>query len=61
MSKKSNGDYRVQPLDYYFLVCDDVMRNIIDNFEEVSKEEPSKEETPEEYTAVSYAEKELHC
>ena len=47
------------------IICDGVMQNIIDNFEEVSKEEPTMEEPPnderpEEYTAVSYAE-ELHC
>ena len=31
----------------FFLVCDDVMQNIIDNFEEVSKEETPKAERPD--------------
>ena len=46
------------------IICDEVMQNIIDNFEAVSEEELPKEESPneelpEEDTAASYAEEEL--
>ena len=51
------------------IICDEVMQNIIDNFEVVSEEESPKEESPkeespneelpEEDTAASYPEEEL--
>ena len=46
------------------IICDEVMQNIINSFEEVSEEAPPKEKSPvkklpEEDSAMSYAEEEL--